>query len=109
MGVDSFESEEVEHGEEEIAHVLRCERTDRHAAVAIGEICVDDREEKLNGSLALVFGADLLLQSGFEDVRVELFAVVFYYYDLFKSYVVGDAADVAAHLFACAQAATALD
>ena len=58
---DIFKREEVEHCEEEIAHVLGGERTYRHSALAIGHICVDNRKQQGNGSLALVFLTDLFL------------------------------------------------
>ena len=38
MRADIFESEEVEHGKKEIAHVLGGKRTYRHSALAIGHI-----------------------------------------------------------------------
>ena len=58
---DIFESEEVEHREEKIAHILGRKRTYRHAPLAIGHICVDNGKEQCNRSLALVFLQDLFL------------------------------------------------
>ena len=58
---DIFERKEVEHREEEIAHVLRSKRTYRHAALTIWHICVDNGKQQGNGSLALVFLKDLFL------------------------------------------------
>ena len=58
---DIFKREEVEHREEEIAHILGGERTYRHPALALGHICVDNGEQQGNGSLALIFEPDLLL------------------------------------------------
>ena len=43
---DIFERKEVEHSEEEIAHVLGGKRTYRHSALTIGHICVDNGEEQ---------------------------------------------------------------
>ena len=39
---DIFKREEVEHGQEEIAHVLGGKRAYRHSALALGHICVDN-------------------------------------------------------------------
>lgn len=58
---DIFECEEVEHREEEIAHVLGSKRTYRHSALTVGHICVDNGKQQGNGSLALIFLTDLLL------------------------------------------------
>lgn len=58
---DIFEREEVEHCQEEIAHVLRGKSTYRHSALTIGHICVDNGKQQGNGSLALVFLTDLFL------------------------------------------------
>lgn len=61
MRADIFKRKEVEHCQEEIAHVLGGERTYRHSALAIGHICVDNGKQQGNCSLALVFLTDLLL------------------------------------------------
>ena len=58
---DIFERKEVEHSEEEIAHVLGGKRTYRHSALTIGHICIDNGKQQGNGSLALVFPKDLFL------------------------------------------------
>ena len=58
---DIFERKEVEHREEEIAHVLGGERTYRHSALTIGHICVDNGKQQGNGSLAFIFLTDLFL------------------------------------------------
>ena len=76
---DIFEREEVEHREEEIAHILGGERTNRHSALAIGHICIDNCKQQGNGSLALVFAPDLFLSSWFEDIGIKLLAVVFHH------------------------------
>ena len=58
---DIFKREEVEHCQKEIAHVLRGERTYRHSALTVVHICVNNRKQQGNGSLALVFLTDLFL------------------------------------------------
>lgn len=83
MGVDSFKRKQVESRQEEIAHILRGERTNRHSSFAVRHISINHSKEQLDGSVALVTLADLSLQSRLQYIRVKLLAVIFHHNHIF--------------------------